>query len=249
MLKVVIVEKNPQMAELIMNIIDSSCPEVEITSIVHNLQSAFLAIPEHLPDIVLLDIDMLKKESFHILEKLEVLDFKLILTTASSKCAIQAVKLNALDYILKPIKAEDLISAILKVDQVIEKTKNEQRLKELRNNFNTKQLSTDKIVLKTHESIYIVNINDIVRCESGGSYTYFYLHNKKKITVSKLLKEYDDILQNQGFLRIHQSHLININFIDRFDKKNGGMLLMQDGSEVPVSFRKKESFFKLIEEF
>jgi len=101
--------------------------------------------------------------------------------------------------------------------------------------------------LKTQESVYLINIKDIIRCESGGSYTFFYLNSGKKITVSKLLKEYDELLHEQGFVRVHQSHLININYIERFDRKDGGLLIMQDGTKVPVSYRKKDELFEIFD--
>ncbi len=247
MLKVVIVEDNVLTAELISGILETCCPQVEIKGVAHTVVSAIEVIKEKSPDIVLFDINLPKGTSFDILNQLDHVNFKIIFVTSYDKYAIKAIKLSALDYLLKPVNPQELTQAIEKAEEIISNENIRIQINALKNNFDNKKKEFEKVVLKTQESVYLINIKDIIRCESGGSYTFFYLNSGKKITVSKLLKEYDELLHEQGFVRVHQSHLININYIERFDRKDGGLLIMQDGTKVPVSYRKKDELFEIFD--
>ena len=247
MIKVVIVEDDVQTVETIAEILNSSCKRVKIVGIANDINSALLVIPEKSPDLVFFDINLTGGTCFDIIQKLDNINFKIIFITAHDKYAIKAIKLSAMDYLLKPVDPKELIDAVNKVYKTIKNKGAEIQLNTLRENIQNKQDEIKHIVLRTFESIYPIDINDIARCESGGAYTFFYLKDGRKITVSRLLKEYDELLQNHGFFRVHQSHLININFINRFDKRQGGTLVMKDGACVPVSFRKKEKFLEIFE--
>lgn len=249
MLKAVIVEDNVLTAELIASIIETCCPQVEIKGVAHDIENALKIIKEKTPNLVFFDINLHGGTSFDILEKLDHINFKIIFITSFDTYALKAIKLSALDYLLKPVNSAELTNAIKKAEEVISFENTRIQINALRNNIQNKKKEFEKIVLKTLESVYLIDVKDIIRCESGGSYTFFYLNNGKKITVSKLLKEYDELLQDQGFIRVHQSHLININYIDRFDKKEGGLLIMKDGANVPVSYRKKDELFELFDNF
>lgn len=248
MLKVVIVEDDLPTIETITEILNSHCKDVKVVGIANDIESGLAVIQESSPDLGLFDINLPGGTSFDIIQKLDNINFKIIFITAHDKYALKAIKLSALDYLLKPIDPLELIDAVNHAKELIKDESTKVQINTLRNNIQNKKSEAKKIVLKTFESIYLVDIQKIVRCESGGAYTYFYLNDGKKITISKLLKEYDELLQDYGFFRVHQSHLINLNYIDRFDKKAGGTLIMKDGVCVPVSYRKKESLLKSFED-
>ncbi len=247
MIKVVIVEDDVQTIETINEILSSFCKDVKVVGLAHDIDTGLSVIQENSPDLVLFDINLPGGTSFDIIQKLDDINFKIIFITAYDKYALKAIKLSALDYLLKPIDPKELVDAVNQATEMIQDESTEMQINTLRNNIQNKQNKAKKIVLKTFESIYLVDIQNIVRCESGGAYTFFYLNDGKKITISKLLKEYDELLQDHGFFRVHQSHLININYVERFDKRQGGTLIMKDGASVPVSYRKKENLLKLFE--
>lgn len=248
MLKVVIVEDDVQTIETIQEILHSHCNDITVVGVANDIESGLSVIHNVSPDLCLFDINLPGGTSFDIIQNLNNIDFKIIFITAHDKYALKAIKLSALDYLLKPIDPLELIDSVNRASKLIKDKNTELQINTLRDNIQNKKNESKRIVLKTFESIYLVDIQKIVRCESGGAYTYFYLSDGKKITISKLLKEYDELLQDQGFFRVHQSHLINLNFIERFDKKAGGTLVMKDGTTVPVSYRKKESLLKSFED-
>ncbi|MBM3455851.1 MAG: response regulator transcription factor, partial [Bacteroidetes bacterium] len=149
------------------------------------------------------------------------------------------------DYILKPIDAEELKLSLSKALSKINENSNDPVFQALQHNIQPQ--NKRKLVLKTQESNYVVDIEDIVRCESDKNYTFFYLQTGKKILVSRTLKEFDILLSPFDFFRVQQSHLINLNFIDRYDKHDGGSVIMKDGASIPLSPVKKDQFFKVLE--
>jgi two-component system LytT family response regulator len=182
---------------------------------------------------------------FDVLTRAQYKKFEVIFITAFQEFAIQAIKFSALDYILKPIDMEELQIAVNKALDSIHQKTSESQFQALQNNIQPSQKR--KIVLKTLESIHIVDIENIIRCEADKNYTSFFLVDGKRILVSKTLKDYDLLLTGHNFFRVQQSHLININFIERYDKHDGGYVVMKDGASVPLSPAKKDQFFQLIE--
>jgi two-component system LytT family response regulator len=181
---------------------------------------------------------------FDLLKKFEKISFRVIFITAHEEHAIKAFKFSALDYILKPITAGELLNAVEKFKDLRIKEDTGLKLSAFLSNLD----KIKKIVLKTAESIHIVNVKNIIRCESDVNYTTFYMENGEKLLVSKTLKEYADLLESSGFYRPHQSHLINLEHILRYDKSEGGHLVMADESIVPVSSRKKEELFRIFDQ-
>lgn len=195
------------------------------------------------PDLILLDINLPDGTGFDLLKKFDRIDFRIIFITAHEEYAVRAFRFSAMDYILKPVAASDLLQAVEKAGETIRNEKTEEKFKAFLANLE----KINKIVLRTAESIHIINLENIVRCESDVNYTTFYLANGEKLLVSKTLKEYDEMLGPSGFFRTHQSHLVNLEHILRYDKAEGGHLIMDDGSWVPVSLRKKEHLFRIFE--
>ena len=210
-----------------------------------NVQSGIQAIEELKPDIVFLDIQMPDGTGFDVLKSVKNKNFEVIFITAHEEFAIKAIKFSALDYLLKPIDPEELKAAVEKAIKAVDDKKEESQFEALQNNIQPNQKK--RLVLKTQESVYVVELHEIIRCEADRNYTSFFLSSGKKILVSKTLKEYETLLSTHNFLRVQQSHLVNLDYVDRYDKGNGGSVVMKDGSEVPLSPAKREVFFKIIE--
>lgn len=243
MLSIVVVDDEPKARETIINILKLGSIEISVVGEADDVKSGFDIISQTNPDLILLDINLPDGTGFDLLKKFGKIPFKIIFITAHEEHAIKAFKFSALDYILKPVAAGDLIGAIEKAADTIHKEETELKFSAFLSNLD----KIKKIVLKTAESIHIINIKNIIRCEADINYTTFYLDNGEKLLVSKTLKDYAELLESSGFFRSHQSHLVNLDHILRYDKTEGGHLVMCDESIVPVSSRKKDELFKLFE--
>jgi two-component system LytT family response regulator len=245
MLKSILIDDEVNNVELMSNLIRLYGGNVSIVATADSVGSGYEKIMEHKPDVVFLDVEMQDGTGFDLLTRLGTIDFKVIFVTAHEQYAIDAFRFCALDYLLKPVAPAQLIAALEKAQQAINKTDQDAQLKALLNNLSQQAARKKKMVFKTLERIYTVNINEIIRMESDGSYTSVYLTDGKKILVSRLLKEFDVLLSAEGFLRVHQSHLVNMEFVFCFEKQQNH-IVMQDESIVPVSSRKKEYVLNLL---
>jgi two-component system LytT family response regulator len=221
------------------------CPNIEIIGEADGVVTGSKLLNKIKPDVVFLDIQLQDGTGFDILEILGDISFQVIFTTASDEFAIKAFKFSAVDYLLKPIDPDELIVAVQKVSKVNNST---QENYDLLLNTVKEQSAPKRMALHTLEKIHVTDIADIVRCESNGNYTTFYFKNGQKLLVTKTLKEYDQMLSEYKFARVHQSHLINAQQIKEFVKVDGGYIVMRDGSKIPVSLRKKSVVMKLLEE-
>ena len=221
------------------------CPNIEIIGEADGVVTGSKLLNKIKPDVVFLDIQLQDGTGFDILEILGSISFQVIFTTASDEFAIKAFKFSAVDYLLKPIDPDELIVAVQKVSKVNNST---QENYDLLLNTVKEQSAPKRMALHTLEKIHVTDIADIVRCESNGNYTTFYFKDGQKLLVTKTLKEYDQMLSEYKFARVHQSHLINAQQIKEFVKVDGGYIVMRDGSKIPVSLRKKSVVMKLLEE-
>jgi two-component system LytT family response regulator len=244
MIKALIIDDENRTRELIAKMIHSFGLNVEALPLGENVESGIAAIEEIHPDIVFLDIQMPDGTGFDVLNRVAERNFEVIFITAHEEFAIKAIKFSALDYILKPVDPTELRAALERAIETIGLKKEEVQFETL--NFNM-QSPKKRLVLKTQESVHVVELDHIIRCEADRNYTSFYLIEGKKILVSRTLKEYETLLSGSNFLRVQQSHLINLNFVDRYDKGDGGCVVMKDGSEVPLSPAKRDVFFKILE--
>lgn len=243
-LHTLVVDDEAPIRELISGIIENFSELAEVVATADGVASGLAAIKQHKPDLVLLDVNLIDGTAFDLLQQLDEIKFAIIFITAYEKYAVNAFRFSAVDYIMKPIHIDELISAIHKASEQSEQQTLSLKLKNFFDNINNKP-EDKKIVLKTAESIFIVKLADIIRCEADHNYTTFFLTNGKKVLVSKTLKDYDEMFCDFFFFRAHQSHLININHIVSFEKNDGGFLRMADGSSVPVSKRKREELLEL----
>ncbi len=249
MYKVVIVDDEKNAQNALKSVVTEFCSDLDIVETAFNVKTGVELINKVKPDIVFLDIEMPDGSGFDIIRQVAFTDFSLIFCTGHNDFAIKAFKYNAIDYILKPVDVEDVVGAVDKAIKDLNLKQKDLTFKHLLSFYQNADKENEKIVLKTSSDIYILQIQDIYHCEADGSYTTFYTADGKKITVSKNLKEYEAILNSHNFLRTHQSHLVNLNYIERMHKANGGYIVMKNGHQVPISTRKKETIIQALENF
>ncbi len=246
-MKIIIIDDEARARKSIADILKFSQHDLDIAEEADCVKTGIEAIRKHKPDLILLDIDMPDGTGFDLLKALDYISFKIIFITAYEEFAVKAFDFSAIDYILKPADPKKLLDAITKAHQAVEQENINLKMNALFANLDNVNPDSKKLVLKTAEKIYLINTGDIIRCESDMGYTQFFMVDGEKVLVSRNLKEYETMLNGLGFFRIHQSHLINIRFIDYYDKTEGGSVKMKDNSMLPLSRRKKESFLRLIE--
>lgn len=247
MIRTLIVDDIQKLRESLKDLLLKNCQSIEVVGEAESIVDALTQINLIKPDLVFLDVELGDGTAFDLLSQLTSINFKIIFVTAYNEYAIKAFKFSALDYLLKPVDKEDLIIAVQKAEKIIQQEHTQEKMQALLSHFNPAMTNSRKIVLKTAERIYSVNVEDIVRCESDKNYTTFYLNGGKKLLVSVTLKEYDDMLSQYGFFRVHQSHLINMVYFDYFLKNDGGFAVMKDNSQVPIASRKRQEFIERIE--
>jgi len=244
MAKAIIIDDEKNLRELIRNMLSDFFPEIKIVAEADSVESGIETIETFKPDLIFLDIEIKNGTGFNILQNINYKDFKIIFVTAFNEFAIQAIKFSAIDYILKPINENEFIAAIQRALMEIEKPILKNQIENFFNNY--QNLQNKKLVLRTSESMHIVKIDDIIRCEADNSYTTFFTSDGEKIIVSKGIKEYGELLSNFGFIRPHQSHLVNLNFVKRLDKSDGSFLILKNGKEIPVSTRRKQNLLHIL---
>ncbi|MFD2285382.1 response regulator [Pedobacter petrophilus] len=217
-----------------------NCPEVKVVAVSNGIDDAFAKVNLHRPDLLFLDIQMGKTTGFDLLTLLTEKFFEVIFVTAYDNYGIQAVKFAALDYLLKPVDPDELKQAISKAEERIKSKTNGEQLNFLLNQIKLTEQGVPKIALPQLHEIRYVSIDDIVRCVADNTYTFFYLLSGEQILISKPLKEYSDLLKPHGFVRAHQSHLVNPKFVKSWLKEDGGTLLMSNGDKIPVSKPNRE---------
>lgn len=244
-LKTIIVDDESQARNSLRSDLHKHVSNIDIVGEADSVESATDLINKLKPDLVFLDINLGDGSGFNVIEKSSFKEFKVIFVTAYDQYAIKAFKVSALDFLLKPVDLDELDKAIEKALSV----ERSNRVSEQIGVFKESSLSSDgerKIVLKELDAIHIVKVKDLVMCEASGIYTTFYINNNKQIVVSKNLKEYEDILEPYGFLRVHNSFLVNASKIEKFEKTDGGFIIMEGGQKVPVSQRKRENVINYI---
>lgn len=245
-MKILIVDDEKPARDYCRQLLDVQFPECMIVAETVNVCTAYEAILMHNPDLVLLDVDLPDGTAFDLLKRFPQINFSIVFITAYEQFALQAIKFSALDYLLKPYSSGEFAESIRKAFKKKEQAEMQTRLSTLYQNMQTLQQPT-KIVLRTSDSIHVVQIDDIVRLQADGAYTEFHFTNRKPIVVSKNLKEYNGLLECNGFLRSHQSHLVNLKHIVCFHKSDGGALGLTDLSRVPVATRFKDKVIRQLE--
>ncbi len=247
MIKTIIIDDEQNNIANLSLILQKHCPQVEVLATALNADDGENIILQHQPDLVFLDIQMPNKNGFDLLKSLKTFTFDVIFVTAYDQYGIQAVKFSALDYLLKPINIEDLKEAVLKATHKSVQRRHNFQLENLINLLqekNHKQLH--RIGLQSTKETRFVEVDKIIRCESSNNYTTFFLQNKEKVLTSKPIFEYEELLKDYGFIRCHQSHLVNKIFIKSWVKEDGGYLVLEDQTQIPISRNKKEGLRQLL---
>lgn len=243
-LKTLVIENNENCRLFLENML-KNYPAVSLAGCATTVEGGAALFNEIKPDLLFLDVELDDGLGFDLLKKLTPDDFEVIFTTAHQNYALQAIKMSALDYLLKPVDREELENAILKA---VSKPHTRQNLSKLLQNISAENNQDRFIGLPEAEGTRFVKLGNVIYCKSEGSYTYFQLGFDNKITVSSNLKKFEGLLSNSDFFRIHNSYLINLNQISQVTRKDGGFVIMSNGSEIPISRRRKELFMQTLKE-
>jgi two-component system LytT family response regulator len=243
-LKAIIVDDEPKARENLQILLQDFVEGVEVVALSQNIAEATQAVKQHSPDVVFLDIQLQRETGFDLLTTLRDINFEVIFTTAYTEYAIKAFKFSAIDYLLKPIDIDELKKAVAKVEKRLGHNMTS-RLTQLVHNLRQGPSENLRIALPTLEGLVFVNVQDILYCEASSNYTQIVTAQEKYL-VSKTLKEYDELLSDQNFFRIHNSYLININAIKKYVKGDGGYVVLNNNVSLDVSKRKKEAFLNRI---
>lgn len=244
-IRTIIVDDEKSSLIILQKLLEKNCDNIEIIATGQSVEEGIKIIEEHNPDLVFLDINMPDGDGFEILEKIENITFEIIFTTAYDKYAIKAFEFAALHYLLKPIKAEELIEAVERYE--LHKNENlSEKIEVLSNNLNK---NLDRLILPASNGMSIIQLDDILRCESSNNYTTFYLTNNDKIMVSKSINNYEKILAESHFCRIHNQHIVNLKYIKKYVKGRGGYVTLINDKQVDVSEGRKKEFLQKLNEF
>lgn len=248
-LKTIVIDDEPNAVDFISTIISEYCPDLEITGKAYDVPEGIRLINEKKPDLVFLDVEMPNGTGFDLLTHFPEKNFDVVFITAFNHYAIKAIKFSAVDYILKPINITEFIESVKKVvgKRSENKSQNNENFKTLIENLRSG--SPSRLAIPTADGMEYLNPKEIIRIEADRSYSWFYLTANRKILVSKHLKEFQDILDERSFFRPHNSFLINLKYVRKYVRKEGGYIEMQDGSQIPVSRTRKDLFLTHMSRF
>lgn len=244
MIKAIIVDDEAKSRATLGALLQAHCPNVSVVAMADSVAEALADIEKHEPHVVFLDIEMPFNSGFTLLEKIKVPGFEVIFTTAYDHYAIKAIKFSALDYLLKPIDVDDLIKAVNKVELNNKNKKTRQPDFELLLSNLKLKSSAAKIAVPTFDGLQMLDAKDILKCVADESYTHITLVSGSKLTVSRILKEYEELLSDLNFFRVHNSCLINLAHVVKYVKGDGGQVIMVNGEAVEVSRRKKNELLR-----
>jgi two-component system LytT family response regulator len=242
MINTILVDDEIRSIRILQRLLKSFCPNVNIVGTTSEVSEASRLITECKPDLVLLDIEMSKGNAFDLLNQLMPLDFQVIFVTAFDNYAIKAIKYCAVDYLLKPVDIEELRGAIARVKEKPAVNELAEQMKVLLNNVGFIQASQQKMAIPTITGMTFVPLQKVLRLEAKGSYTNIFLTNGESILAARGIKDYEDMLPESLFFRIHHAHIINLAHVEKYEKGRGGMVLMVDGSAIEVAVRRREEF-------
>jgi two-component system LytT family response regulator len=234
-----IIDDNRNIRALIKSMLEKEFPQLDLSHEASNCNEAVRMNNELKPSLVFLDIELGDQTGFEFLELTDHKDFRLVFISAFDSFAIQAFKVNAVDYILKPFSKEDLVNSVNKALNHPYYTAMKDSIQMLVESINGE---TNRLALPTHQGFEFFNIEELIRCEADRNYTIFYFKNQKPITVSRNIKQYEDILSKKGFVRVHASHIINIREMKAYHKGSGGYIVLSDNTKIDISKSRKEEF-------
>lgn len=242
MIRTVIIEDEERSRTVLQNMLGTYCPELEVVDVAASVEDGVKAIRQSQPELLFLDIQLTDGTGFDILEQLDYANIAVIFTTAYDQYAIKAFRFSAVDYLLKPIDIDELKTAIQKITAPQHMSLAQQKLEHLLANIRRSPEDDPVLLVSTMDSIEFVNIRDILRCEADGAYCTLIMKDGTSVMVSKVIKEFEMLLQDYGFYRVHQSHIINMREIRKFSRPDNA-LIMRDGKKIQLARSRKEQFF------
>lgn len=245
-MKAILVDDERHCRDVLSLLLARYCPQITLVAACADGQEGLAAIEHHHADLLFLDIEMPGMSGFDLLRQCSYTGFRVIFTTAYNEYAIQAIRNNALDYILKPIDKDELQQAVVKAEKLVLPVQTPSSVDEFVA-FLNRQKSGDRIALPTMEGLQILQSDEIYYCESDGGYTHFVLTGGKTVLISKTLKEVEEVLESKGFCRVHHSFLINVRYVQKYIRGDGGEVIMANHKNIPVSRNKKQEFLSLLE--
>ncbi|MEP7170074.1 MAG: LytTR family DNA-binding domain-containing protein [Bacteroidota bacterium] len=246
MIRALIIDDEQHCINRLSGLLEEHCKEtVHVMDSYQSVEEGIKGIKKLQPDLIFLDVQIHDKTGFDLLKQLNEINFEIIFTTAFEKYAVQAIKFSAIDYLLKPVDADDLKQGVEKLTKKFSKTDTSAQLQVL---FNNMQSTSKRICVPVINGLVFLQVSDIIRCQSDVNYTTIFLKDKQKLMVAKTLKEFEEMLTDYNFFRVHNSHLINLSYIKNYVKGKGGYVVLTDGSEIEVSSRRKEAFMKKLAE-
>lgn len=225
------------------------CDDVKVVGVAGKVEDAVGIILEMRPELLFLDIEIAEGSGFDVLKRLPDIDCEVIFITAFNQYAIKAFKFSAIDYLLKPVDIDELVSAVSRAKKRLPRNERNQVLEQLLTNLFEKDKKVKRIGLPVQAGIHFYHLEEIIRLQSQSNYTTFHLTRGREVLVSKTLKEFEELLCEQGFARIHQSHIINMEHIVQYIKSDGGYVILSDNSNVPISKNYKDHFLELLSKF
>jgi len=244
MIQTVLVDDEVDSIRILQRLLETYCPNVNIAGTANGVDTGVELIRESRPDLVLLDIEMAQGNAFDLLNQLMPLTFQVIFVTAFDNYAIRAFKYSAVDYLLKPVDIDDLRNAIGRVRERPEAKDLAEQMKILLSNVGMLHLTQQKMAIPTITGLNFVPIQDILRFEAKGNYTIIYLSGGETVMATRTIRDYEELLPENIFCRIHSSHIINLSRIEKYQKGRGGMVLMEDGTTIEVAARRRDEFMR-----
>lgn len=247
MIRAVIIDDEHYGRQALQKALSKYCLDVEILEICESPEQGLACIKRLQPDLVFLDVEMPKMSGFDLLQQLTPFNFEVIFVTSYDQYAIKAIKFSALDYLLKPVDVDDLMHAVKKAKERIQRGGGAHHYQSMLNNINFKTGKIEKLAVPTLEGIDFFKIDDIIYCKADGNYTTLYLTNKQEEVISKNLKDFENLLSGSGFCRVHNSYLINMQHVQKYIKGEGGYVMLSEDHHVDISRRRKDVFLGLLD--
>lgn len=247
MIKALIIDDEADGRDALKIAVQKYCPEILIVDVCETPEEGIAAIKKSQPDLVFLDIQMPRMSGFDVLQQVSPINFEVIFVSAHDQYAIKAIKFSALDYLLKPIDVDDLVHAFRKVKERLNNKGNNNQYQSVLHNIQFKSDKIKKLAVPSLEGIDLFETDDIIYCKAEGSYTTLFLTNKQNKLTSRNLKDFESLLSESGFCRVHNSFLINLKHVQRYVKGEGGYVVLSEGHHVDISRRKKEEFLALLD--
>ncbi|MEO9020495.1 MAG: LytTR family DNA-binding domain-containing protein [Ginsengibacter sp.] len=245
MIQALIIDDETHSIDRLSLLLQENCSKsVRLVGTCGSVEEGVQAIHNLNPGLVFLDVQMGNQTGFDLLQQVDEINFEVIFITAHEKYAVQAFRFSAFDYLLKPVDRKELVTAIDKLKEKFSKNEQSRKIEILFHNLKSLNGSSRRISIPTGNGLLFSEVNDIVRCESYINYTHIFLKNRQKITVARTLREFEELLADCNFYRIHNSHLINLSFIKSYQKGKGGVVTLTDNTQIEVSVRRKEQFLK-----